>query len=147
MKFHPTVWGPHYWFVLHSIAVSYPERPNEVTKKKYYRMIQDFPLCIPHAESSANFAELIDKYPVTPYLDTRMNFMKWTHFIHNKVNEQLEKPTISFYDALELYYENYKPKEFRERKEKLMRERMVWLAIVVSLLGVGIYYKSMKSSL
>lgn len=144
MKFAPAVWGPHYWFVLHSIAVSYPERPNEVTKKKYYRMIQDFPLFLPEPESATHFAELIDKYPVTPYLDTRMSFMKWTHFIHNKVNEQLNKPTIPFYDALELYYESYKPKELRERGEKMMRERMVWMTIVVAMLTVGIYYKFAK---
>ena len=30
----PKIWGPHYWFFLHTIAMSYPLRPNAVTKKK-----------------------------------------------------------------------------------------------------------------
>ena len=34
MNFDPDVWGPHYWFFLHTIAESYPIHPNSVTKKK-----------------------------------------------------------------------------------------------------------------
>ncbi len=33
MLFDPNIWGPHYWFFLHTIAESYPENPNQVTKK------------------------------------------------------------------------------------------------------------------
>ena len=43
----PTVWGPHYWFFLHTIAMAYPIRPNDVTKKKHYELIQNMPLFIP----------------------------------------------------------------------------------------------------
>ena len=39
MYFDPKVWGPHYWFFLHTIAESYPMHPNDVTKKKYYDLI------------------------------------------------------------------------------------------------------------
>ena len=44
MNFDPNIWGPHYWFFLHTIAESYPLHPNSVTKKKYYDSIQNFPL-------------------------------------------------------------------------------------------------------
>ena len=27
------VWGPPYWFTLHTIAMTYPEFPNETIKK------------------------------------------------------------------------------------------------------------------
>ena len=33
MKYIAKVWGPHYWFVLHTIALRYPKNPNDVTKK------------------------------------------------------------------------------------------------------------------
>ena len=32
--FNPIIWGPHYWFVLYTIALSYPLNVNESTKKK-----------------------------------------------------------------------------------------------------------------
>ena len=33
MNLNPDIWGPHYWFVLYTIAISYPINPNDVTKK------------------------------------------------------------------------------------------------------------------
>ena len=44
MALDPNIWGPHYWFVLHTIALSYPHTPNEVMRKKYYDFVQNIPL-------------------------------------------------------------------------------------------------------
>ena len=95
MELEPKVWGPHYWFVLFSIALSYPTHANNVVKKKYYDFIQNFPLFIPHREIGNDFMQLIDTYPVTPYLDNRDSFLRWVHFIHNRVNITLGKEEIS----------------------------------------------------
>jgi hypothetical protein len=75
--------------------MTYPHHPNAVTKKKYYEFIQNLPLFLPVEEISGEFSKLIDKYPITPYLDNRDSFVRWMHFIHNKINEKLEKPQIS----------------------------------------------------
>ena len=37
----PTIWGPHFWFFLHTIAMTYPIRPNDITRKKYYEFIMN----------------------------------------------------------------------------------------------------------
>ena len=42
MQLDPKIWGPKYWFVLHTIALTYPDTPNSVTKKKYYDLITKF---------------------------------------------------------------------------------------------------------
>ena len=86
MEFDPTVWGPHYWFFMHTIAHSYPTHPNEVTKRKYYDTIQNMPLFIPVADVGDRFSQLLDKYPVSPYLGSRESFVRWVHFIHNKLS-------------------------------------------------------------
>ena len=114
MGLDPNVWGPHYWFFLHTIALNYPRYPNSVTKRKYYDLVQNLPLFFPLEPIGDNFMKLLDKYPVTPYLSSRMSFMKWIHFIFNKIQEQLEQPVEDFYESLEKYYEEYKPKEIRK---------------------------------
>ena len=86
MALEPNVWGPHYWFVLHTIALTYPKNPNSVIKKKYYDFIHNLPLFFPIESIGNQFSTIIDKYPVTPYLDSRASFIRWMHFIHNKVN-------------------------------------------------------------
>ena len=72
MGLDPKIWGPHYWFFLHTVALSYPRTPNEVTRKKYYDFIQNFPLFIPIEDIGNTFSKLVDKYPVTPYLDSQI---------------------------------------------------------------------------
>jgi hypothetical protein len=89
LEFRPEVWGPHYWFFLHTIAHSYPENPNSVTKRKYYDLINNMPLFIPVPKMGDEFSKMLDKYPVSPYLDHRDSFIRWVHFIHNKLNFSL----------------------------------------------------------
>ena len=38
------VWGPLYWKFLYTVALTYPNHPNDVTKRKYYDLIMNFPL-------------------------------------------------------------------------------------------------------
>ena len=136
---NPEVWGPHYWFFLFTISMNYPQRPKTVTKKKYYEFIQNFPLFIPSEKIGNNFAKLLDKYPVTPYLDSRMEFMKWVHFMHNKINENLDKQEMGFYDALELYYKHYEPKDMVEKKRAHLRRRNIDISILVIMSFLVIY--------
>ena len=71
-------WGRQFWFVLHTIAFSYPKHPNKVTKRKYYDTVMNIPLFLPNSDVGDKFSKLLDKYPVTPYLDSRESFIKWT---------------------------------------------------------------------
>ena len=112
-NFDPEVWGPHYWFVIFTMALTYPENVTKVTKKKYYDFIQNLPLFIPCDECGKHFAKLLDKYPVSPYLDSKDSFIRWVHFIHNRLNEELDppKPIINLKQALERYYKHYEGKK------------------------------------
>ena len=116
-SFDPTVWGPHYWFFLMTLAVSYPLKANETTKKKYYDFITNLPLFIPHPKIGNNFSKLLDKYPVSPYLEGKDSFLKWVHFIHNKINVEIGKDEQTLTESLDIYYELYKPKEIILREQ------------------------------
>ena len=139
MPLDPKVWGPHYWFFLHTVAMSYPHFPNAVTKKKFYEFIQNLPLFIPVEEIAGKFVKLLDQYPVTPYLDSRETFVRWTHFIHNKINEYLEKPKISLEKFYSDFYEAFKPKFQKQAEYYRWREKVVYLLVIVGLIGT-IYY-------
>jgi len=134
MTLNPDIWGPHYWFFLHTIALTYPLYPNAITKKKYYNFIQDMPLFIPDAKISKEFSELLDKYPVTPYLDSRPSFNKWMHFIHNKINYVLNKPQINLLDALNKYKESYKAPDLSIIENKKWRRKLAYFSVVSTML-------------
>ena len=135
----PKVWGPHYWFFLHTLAMTYPNHPNSVTKKKYYEFIQNLPLFLPVDDISSEFSTLIDKYPITPYLDNRDSFVRWMHFIHNKINEKLEKPQITLNDFFVNYYNEYKRPEEKFSEYYKIRDKIIYFAMIFGIAG-SIYY-------
>jgi hypothetical protein len=139
MTLNPEVWGPHYWFVLHTIALTYPLHPNDVVKKKYYDFMQNLPLFLPIKEIGNGFSKMLDKYPVTPYLDSRESFIKWMHFIHNKINVAIEKPEVSMDEAMIQYYELYKPKAVKEAEQRKRREKYAFAIIVTTITFLGMY--------
>ena len=139
MVLDPKVWGPHYWFFLHTISMSYPLRPNSVTKKKYYEFIQNLPLFIPVESISSDFSKLLDQYPITPYLDSRDAFIRWVWFIHNKINEKLEKNKISLNKFYELYYEEYKPKDIKNREMNRLKNKLIYLCLVIFFVAMIVY--------
>jgi hypothetical protein len=139
LRLDPTVWGPHYWFFLHTLALSYPHHPNAVTKKKYYELIQNLPLFIPVESIGTSFEKLLDEYPVTAYLDSRESLVKWLHFIHNKINEKLEKPKITLNEFYFRYYEEYKPKDLKMKDYYRWREKIIYTLVVMGATGLIVY--------
>jgi len=140
IKLDPKVWGPHYWFFLHTITICYPLRPNTITKKKYYELIQNIPLFIPIESISTYFSKLLIEYPVTPYLDTRDSFIRWMHFIHNKINQHLEKPTVSLNQFYINYYEEYKPRDIKMREKYKIWSRVIYFTIIALCVSFIIYF-------
>ena len=135
----PKVWGPHYWFFLHTLAMTYPHHPNAVTKKKYYDFVQNIPLFIPVESMAGEFSKLLDQYPVQPYLDNKESFIRWMWFIHNKINKKLEKPQISLNDFYVKYYEEYKPINEKMSEYYKMRGKLIYSGIIICFFG-GIWY-------
>lgn len=132
--YDPSVWGPHFWFFLDTIAMTYPKHPNAVTKKIYYDFIQHFHLFIPVAEHSKNFNKLLSMYPITPYLDDRESFIRWVHFIHNKIDEQLQKPKMPYNEFYTNYYQHYKNKITKNSENKRFYKKILYGTLILILL-------------
>lgn len=139
IRLDPTIWGPHYWFFLHTLSMSYPHHPNAVTKKKYYELIQNLPLFIPVESIGSDFEKLLNEYPVTAYLDSRESLIRWMHFIHNKINEKLEKPKITLNEFYFRYYEEYKPKDIKMKEHYRWREKLIYTLVVMGATGLIVY--------
>ena len=139
MKLNRSVWLPYLHFVLQTISLYYPEKPNTVTKKKYYNFINDLPLFFPEYPMGKNFIDLLDKYPVTPYLESRLSFMKWVNYIHNKIKLDLKEETTDFSKSLQEYYEKYKPKEVINKKWIKRKSKYIIFSVVLLLFVLIIY--------
>jgi len=140
MKFDPEIWGPNYWFFLHTVAESYPLNPNSVTKRKYYDLIQNMPLFIPNHDIGDKFSQMLDNYPVQPYLANRESFVRWVHFIHNKINYMLGKKELSLAEALDKYRNQYKPRLLIASEKKNIKKHYIYTVIIILLIILICFY-------
>ena len=140
MKLKYEIWLPQLKFILQTIALYYPKNPNEITIRKYYNLVQNLPVFFPEEPIGNTMRKILDDFPVQPYLNSKTSFMKWIHFVFNKINKKLEINTKSFYESLEEYYKNYKPREILNKEQIRQKKKYMYIFSVVLFLTVSTYY-------
>jgi exonuclease I len=94
---------------------------------------------MPVEEIGKDFELLLTEYPVTAYLDSREALIKWMHFIHNKINEKLEKPKITLNEFYNKYYEEYKPKDIKLKNYYKWKEKILYILVLLGASGLIVY--------
>ena len=96
----PNVWGPPLWFIMHSVAMNYPEAsPSYVEQRNHYDFYHSLRNVLPCGVCREHYAELLKQYPLNPYLESRGQLVTWVVLIHNKVNMRYGKTEMTVRDA------------------------------------------------
>jgi len=135
----PKIWGKSFWYTLHIISFTYPDTPNDTAKKKYYDLIQNLPLFLPNRKISNQFIEILDKYPVKPYLDSKIMFIKWIHFIHNEINKLNYKDPMPYDDYIQKITQSFIVKEI---PKNTINYYDIYSIIFIIILVTVIYFES-----
>ena len=132
----PSIWGPHYWFMLHTMAFHYPQHPTSIQKKIYHRFIHNLHEFIPNRSMANTFQRLLVDNPVSPYLDNRADFIQWMHHMHNLVNKRLDRPTMSLSEHYDEFNRHFEPK--RTKIQRLFKEKKK-VVYTLAIIGVVVY--------
>ncbi len=130
------IWGPHYWFFMMSVAMTYSDYPNDIVKRKYYDFYMNLPLFIPDKEMAKNLLAMLDSYPITPYLSSKDSLLRWVVFIHNKINTMIGKPNLSVDEAIRNYMNEYLPKPLYLHQEMKIKRYYIHVAFIMMCLFV-----------
>lgn len=145
MELDPNIWTRHYWFFLQTISFNYPEYPNKYLKKKYYDFFMNFPLFIPDENIGNKFSEFLDKYPISPYLDSKNKLIKWTIFIQNEMDRFLGLPERSYEEIINKYYDEYRNTKQIDKKNKINKDRIIASIIIILLLLTSYYFYNLSN--
>ena len=104
MQFPPTVWGPFFWHTIHIVALGYPKNPTYTDKKCAKDFYESLAYLLPCAICREHYKTHLGTHPITTFLDSRTDLIKWTIEIHNSVNKTLGKPEWTLPEVL-AYYE------------------------------------------
>jgi hypothetical protein len=99
----PEIWGPHFWYMLHTISFAYPIQPTEFHKTAYREFYMTIKDVLPCETCRRHYKTYIITYPITPYLDSRAELIKWVIQIHNFVNHRLGKRIFTIGEVLNIY--------------------------------------------
>jgi hypothetical protein len=101
MHIPPEVWGPFFWNTIHIAALGYPAKPSYAHKKAAKQFFESLVLLIPCPICRTHYSEYLEKYPISPHLDSRGDLFKWTHLLHNEVNKMLNKRSFTEDEVLQ----------------------------------------------
>tara|TARA_B110001469_G_C9512460_1_gene255359 strand:+ start:418 stop:795 length:378 start_codon:yes stop_codon:yes gene_type:complete len=124
--------------------MKYPKYPTELIKKQYYSYIHNLPLFYPYDDFDVIFTKLLKKYPLSPYLDTNLDFLKWLNFVRNKTDElyNIESKTVN--ETIVDYYNQYENIDIKKKYISLKRYITVSIIFVLLIVYMSSKYKNEK---
>jgi len=103
MRLPPTVWGPLFWHTIHITALGYSNEPTYSQKRAAKEFFEALAHLIPCPLCRSHYETHIQKYPISPHLDKRIDLFRWTVNLHNEVNKSLGKPTQTEMEVIYFY--------------------------------------------
>jgi hypothetical protein len=92
----PKLWGSHAWRFLYYISLAYPEKPTDTDKYNMKYFLESLKNILPCDKCRINYEKNITKYPLTDkVLSNNVSLVEWISNIHNQVNIETNKPTLS----------------------------------------------------
>lgn len=103
------VWGPAFWFVLHTISFNYPNNPTKEEKEHYKNFVLSLQHVLPCKYCRINISKNFKKMPITDeVLENRTSFSKYMYELHNMVNVMLGKRPYLTFPEVRDRYENFR---------------------------------------
>ena len=142
MGVYPCVWGPHQWHMLHTIAIAYPDKPDEERKKSILGYLHSMCENLPCPGCSHHCSNYLQLNP--PRVGSNESFFAYTVDFHNEVNTRLQKETWSYSRAREAYIAKISDQETLmnlSRADQIRREDFLTISKLKAKLGrLNLYY-------
>ena len=138
----PSVWGPIFWKAIHYIAMGYPEDPSQEDAATYRAFFQLLGSVIPCAKCRENYARHAEAIPIDNSLSNRQDLFTWTVALHNAVNAETGKQTVSVQEALDMLLAPPPVGDAQRQRNEPMAQQVtqpkqattVWVPVGVGLL-------------
>lgn len=146
---YTSVWGPSAWRLIHSVAFTYPKRPNFVERQRYKMFFESLAYTLPCLECQKNYQKELLYFDLDQALNSRYELSQWAFKLHNSVNKRLGKKIMTYDEVKRLYEELINSVDKEKASHKKQNEYDIFedkkAMIAFGLLGIGfIYYCNRK---
>jgi len=98
---NPELWGPHAWYLIYSIAFTYPSNPTAMDIHNTRNFFECLGKVLPCEACKVNYKKHLIKIPLCDkVLGSRNNLVSWVLSVHNEVNKENGKSKASINDIV-----------------------------------------------
>lgn len=108
--FPPEVWGPHFWFIIHLLAASYPLSPTRQERAAYHAFFKSLQYVLPCDGCKKGYSFLVNG-PVPLHegvFRDRLTLFAFTVALHDAVNKKVGKRTTKDWRQWYTHYDRYR---------------------------------------
>ena len=98
---NPEYWGPSAWKFIHSVALSYPEKPTTNDIENYKNFFISIGNVLPCERCQKHYKKNVSIDNLNIALKSNKELFKWTVELHNKVNKFNNKKQFTVQEALQ----------------------------------------------
>lgn len=104
-KTNPKIWGPSFWFTLHTSAAFYPLLASPIVRERMKNRILAIPYEIPCPNCRIHAIDFIEKHRnnLDKIVSGRHSLGSFYVDFHNQVNKRYNKPLWNYEQAYQLY--------------------------------------------
>tara|TARA_B110000914_G_C15426080_1_gene429010 strand:- start:353 stop:757 length:405 start_codon:yes stop_codon:yes gene_type:complete len=132
---NPKFWGSHGWLFLHTVTMNYPKEPTNEDKTLYRNFFSSLKRVLPCEKCAYHYHQHIKDDPIEPALESRDTLVRWLIKIHNKVNDDLDKPNYTYEQVIE---------EYKYKMMNMDRDETLIYKVIIGALLLFILYKHFK---
>ena len=132
----PKVWGPSFWKMIHFITIGYPKNPSPKEKKCMLDFLYSLKCLIPCDKCREHYSENLEKNP--PPIENREELINWGHELHNVVNQQLDKLSLTK-DKFKSTYNLGENLSYKSSKSNGMTINLLIILLIIVVICFVIY--------
>ena len=139
----PKVWGEDAWRFMHVVALGYPDKPDNNTKKEYKQFYESLQYVLPCANCRQGYVSIFKTNPIR--LENREDLFIWTVEVHNAVNRKLGHDVMSpdWIRNTYVFREHEKEDDSFFSKNKYSKSDVITL-IVISSIFLSLFISSIS---
>ena len=137
----PKIWGPKLWFVIHTLALNYPDNPSYDQKRIHEDFFNSLVFLIPCDKCRIHYRQHINNNPVVNHLKNSDTLFRYTIDLHNEVNKTLNKRLYSYDEAVKFYRIEYGD----ERASNSYFTKKTFIGVLVAIVIASLGYLAYKT--
>ena len=147
-----TIWGPPFWFILHTISFNYPDKPKYIEKQQTLMFFESLKNILPCMICKEHYKKFMKQNPISPYLDNKKSLINWVLELHNHANvitgekiwtlEELQNHYNNIYQNREKFKCQFIKKKDRPKKFKYNSFSYIIIFILLIIFLYFIFFNS-----